>query len=155
MNQEQYLTVRDVSHRLSIGKSTVWAWTQSEKFPQPIRLSSRCTRWRLSDVLNWEKGKISLGTWSRVVEYRAGAFLHQLVVICIGLLSVWTQSKRRIVSLVNWRLAHNLSITILVCARSYRVTAILLSRVYAMNSMSNVYLGRTSMAQSNTISVWY
>jgi len=62
MNQEQYLTVRDVSHRLSIGKSTVWAWTQSEKFPQPIRLSSRCTRWRLSDVLNWEKGKISLGT---------------------------------------------------------------------------------------------
>lgn len=64
MIEEQFLTVKEVSQRLSIGRSTVWAWAYDDKFPKPVRLSSRCTRWRLSDIISWENSKASANdTW--------------------------------------------------------------------------------------------
>lgn len=63
---EQFLTVKEVCQRLSIGKSTVWAWSMENKFPKPVRLSTRCTRWRLSEIVLWERDMSSANddTWS-------------------------------------------------------------------------------------------
>lgn len=47
------LDVKQVAGLLNIGVSTVWALVKEGRFPEPIRLTSRCTRWRRSDVVAW------------------------------------------------------------------------------------------------------
>ena len=49
--QEEYWRVADISKIFSIGKSTVWKWTSDKKFPQPMKLSNKCTVWKKSEVL--------------------------------------------------------------------------------------------------------
>ncbi len=36
-----------------IGRSTIWAYVRDGRFPAPVRLGSRCTVWRESDVQSW------------------------------------------------------------------------------------------------------
>ena len=67
---EQFLTVKEVCQRLSIGKSTVWAWSMENRFPKPVLLSARCTRWRLSEIVVWERDMASANddSWSHEGE---------------------------------------------------------------------------------------
>ncbi len=51
---EAFLDVADMQARYGVGRSTVWAWAARTDFPKPIRLSEKCTRWRLSDLVAWE-----------------------------------------------------------------------------------------------------
>lgn len=44
------LTDRQVAAALSVSKSTVWRWVSEGRFPQPVRLAGKCTRWRKADV---------------------------------------------------------------------------------------------------------
>lgn len=53
---ERYLSDRQIAKRFDIHRTSPWKWAAQGKFPQPVRLSERVTRWRLSDVLAWEKG---------------------------------------------------------------------------------------------------
>ena len=53
-HSKQFLSDREVAERYSIGRSTVWRWITTRKFPAPVKLSPCCTRWRLSDLENWE-----------------------------------------------------------------------------------------------------
>jgi len=51
-----YLTDEQLAARYGVHRTTPWRWLKSDKaFPRPIRLSAGCTRWRLSEVLAWEK----------------------------------------------------------------------------------------------------
>ncbi|WP_132580202.1 AlpA family phage regulatory protein [Paralcaligenes ureilyticus] len=52
-NDDRLVTDREVAQLLSASRSWPWKLSSEGKFPQPIRLSSRCTRWRLSDVRIW------------------------------------------------------------------------------------------------------
>ena len=47
------LTVGQTARLCGIGPSTVWKYLAEGKFPQPLRISSRCTRWRFEDVKAW------------------------------------------------------------------------------------------------------
>lgn len=38
---------------LPIGKSTVWAWVKSGKFPKPIKLSETVTVWHNQEIWQW------------------------------------------------------------------------------------------------------
>lgn len=49
------LDVKQVAELLNIGASTVWALVKEGRFPEPIRLTSRCSRWKRSDVVAWSK----------------------------------------------------------------------------------------------------
>ena len=40
------LDVKQVAELLNIGVSTVWALVKVGRFPEPIRLTTRCSRWR-------------------------------------------------------------------------------------------------------------
>lgn len=51
-----YIRDTDLASRYEVDRTTIWRWSQSKtyKFPAPVKLSPGCTRWRLSDVEQWE-----------------------------------------------------------------------------------------------------
>lgn len=53
--QETDRFITDEETAFLIGASRSWPWklARDGKFPQPVKLSARCTRWRLSDVRAW------------------------------------------------------------------------------------------------------
>ena len=48
---ETFLRVKEVAARLSIGVSTWWGWVKAGKAPQGIKLGSRITVWRASEIM--------------------------------------------------------------------------------------------------------
>lgn len=54
---EVFLDVSDIQSRYGISRATAWNWAKEPDFPKPIRLSGKCTRWRLSDLTAWEAAK--------------------------------------------------------------------------------------------------
>lgn len=45
---------REVAVICGVSYHTVWRWTRElVGFPQPIRPSSKCTRWRASEIAEW------------------------------------------------------------------------------------------------------
>ena len=50
----QLLRAEDVASLLAVNRSTVWRLTQRVREPLPVvRISPRCTRFRLRDVERW------------------------------------------------------------------------------------------------------
>ncbi len=55
---ERYLSAKDVADRYSVHQASVWGWAKDDEcFPKPVKLSGRCTRWKLSDLLAWERNR--------------------------------------------------------------------------------------------------
>lgn len=53
-----YLSDRDLAARWGVVRQTPWDWTKSKpNFPQPVKLSERCTRWRLDEIEAWESAQ--------------------------------------------------------------------------------------------------
>ncbi|MBW2187062.1 MAG: AlpA family phage regulatory protein [Deltaproteobacteria bacterium] len=50
---ERFLRIKQLLEIVPLGKSTVWKLVAEGKFPQPIKLSERCTAWRESDIQQW------------------------------------------------------------------------------------------------------
>ncbi|RRQ20528.1 helix-turn-helix transcriptional regulator [Thiohalobacter thiocyanaticus] len=53
-----YISDRKLAERLEVSRATLWRWTAAGNFPQPIKLSPGCTRWRLEDVESWEADRL-------------------------------------------------------------------------------------------------
>jgi prophage regulatory protein len=54
------LRLRDVQHRVSLGRSTIYRWMDEGKFPRPHPISNHSIRWLESDIDKWIASKISL-----------------------------------------------------------------------------------------------
>lgn len=52
--QERYLTDKDVGARFGVCRQTVWRWIQKKTFPEPVKLTQKSTRWKLSDLVTYE-----------------------------------------------------------------------------------------------------
>ena len=52
-----FLNDKALAERFGVGRSTIWKWVGQGLFPRPVSLSPRCTRWRLSEVEEWEAAK--------------------------------------------------------------------------------------------------
>ncbi|ABI55992.1 helix-turn-helix transcriptional regulator [Alkalilimnicola ehrlichii] len=52
--QTTYLSLRQITERYNVHKSTAWRWVAAGRFPKPVKLSPGCTRWKLSDLEQWE-----------------------------------------------------------------------------------------------------
>lgn len=50
-----YLDAEALSVRYSVHVGTIWHWSKIGHLPAAVKLSKGCTRWRLSDLLEWEK----------------------------------------------------------------------------------------------------
>ena len=44
------LRANELSHDLSMGKTTIWAWVKEGKFSKPIKISPRMTVWSNADI---------------------------------------------------------------------------------------------------------
>lgn len=62
-----FVRVADIIKVIPVGKSTWWAGVKEGRFPQPVKLSTRTTAWRVEDIRAWmeEKANKSLGENSR------------------------------------------------------------------------------------------
>ena len=49
----ELLSVKDVSRRLRISERTIWSMLSAGAMPRPLRVGSRLTRWRASDLDRW------------------------------------------------------------------------------------------------------
>jgi prophage regulatory protein len=41
-------------------RATHWRYCKDKKFPQPVKLSSRVTAWRVGDVRAWMKSRVEV-----------------------------------------------------------------------------------------------
>lgn len=55
---EKLIRIPRVMELIGIKKSTVWLWVKQEKLPKPIKLSSRVTVWRESEILQFIQASI-------------------------------------------------------------------------------------------------
>lgn len=52
---ETYLRDTDLATRYRVARNTIWRWLrQRDGMPRPVRLSAGCSRWRLSEIEEWE-----------------------------------------------------------------------------------------------------
>ena len=45
-----FLRLNQVLELIPVGRSTWWAGVKDGRFPQPVKISPRCTAWRAEDV---------------------------------------------------------------------------------------------------------
>lgn len=50
-----FLTDLDVAHRFRVTRQTIWRWAGSGHFPAPLKLSAGTSRWRLDEILAFER----------------------------------------------------------------------------------------------------
>lgn len=55
MYPPSYLSDKQLAERYQIARVSVWRWIKENHFPKPVKLGPGCTRWRYSDILEWEK----------------------------------------------------------------------------------------------------
>lgn len=51
--KDALLKLRQVSLMTGLSRSSVYALLKRGKFPEPVRLGKRCTRWRLPSIEGW------------------------------------------------------------------------------------------------------
>lgn len=51
---ESYASDRELADRYGKSRASIWRWPNSIGFPSPVKLSPGCTRWKMSEVLEWE-----------------------------------------------------------------------------------------------------
>nr|WP_058989179.1 AlpA family phage regulatory protein [Acetobacter senegalensis] len=47
------LDIKEVIKRTSLSRTTIWRRLKSKSFPEPVRLSEQCVRWRADEVDSW------------------------------------------------------------------------------------------------------
>lgn len=53
----EYVSDKFCSIRYEISRATWWRWVREGHAPKPYRFTSQCTRWKLSDVMDWEASR--------------------------------------------------------------------------------------------------
>ena len=52
---ETYISDSQLAARYGVHRSTPWRWAKTDAtFPQPVKLSPQCSRWKLSEIEAWE-----------------------------------------------------------------------------------------------------
>ena len=49
-----YLTDKQVAARYGVSRVTPWRWAKESDFPNPVQLTTGCTRWELVALEKWE-----------------------------------------------------------------------------------------------------
>jgi predicted DNA-binding transcriptional regulator AlpA len=53
---DAYTSDTQLAARYGVHRATIWRWTNTDpQFPQPVKLSAQCTRWRVSQIEAWEQ----------------------------------------------------------------------------------------------------
>lgn len=53
--KERYLSDRLVAKRYAVSRATIWRWVATmPKFPKPVKVSPGASRWKISELVNFE-----------------------------------------------------------------------------------------------------
>ena len=53
---ETFISDTQLAARYGVHRSTPWRWAKTDTaFPQPVKLSPQCSRWKLSEIEAWEQ----------------------------------------------------------------------------------------------------
>lgn len=53
-----YLSDKQIAARFGVSRPAIWKWAKTlSGFPQPVRLTPGCTRWKLADIEQWERSR--------------------------------------------------------------------------------------------------
>lgn len=56
---ETYLSDTQIAKRYSVHRSTIWRWRKDGiGFPEPVKIGHQATRWKLSEIEDWEAGRV-------------------------------------------------------------------------------------------------
>lgn len=55
----KYLSDKHLAERYEVARATIWRWVREGKFPSPFKIQG-CTRWKLSDIEQWEEKQEAL-----------------------------------------------------------------------------------------------
>lgn len=47
------IRLKEVQHRVGLGRSTIYRWMAEGKFPKPIRLGGYAVAWKQEDIDDW------------------------------------------------------------------------------------------------------
>lgn len=47
------IRLKDVQHRVGLGRSTIYRWMAEGKFPKPVQLGGYAVAWAEDDIQNW------------------------------------------------------------------------------------------------------
>lgn len=53
------IRLKEVQHRVGLGRSTIYRWMAEGKFPKPKKLGCHIAAWDEMDILNWLSEKLS------------------------------------------------------------------------------------------------
>lgn len=52
------IRLKEVQHRVGLGRSTIYRWMAEGKFPKPVQLGGYAVAWALEDVESWISGRL-------------------------------------------------------------------------------------------------
>ena len=47
------IRIKEVQHRVGLGRSTIYRWMAKGKFPKPVQLGGYTIAWKESDIDSW------------------------------------------------------------------------------------------------------
>lgn len=53
------LRLREVQHRVGLGRSTIYRWMDEGKFPRPYSIGDYAVRWLESEIEQWIESKLN------------------------------------------------------------------------------------------------
>jgi prophage regulatory protein len=51
------IRLKEVQHRVGLGRSTIYRWMAEGKFPEPVRLGAHAVAWAQDDIGEWIAGR--------------------------------------------------------------------------------------------------
>ena len=57
MTNTLYVSDKQVADRYGVSRETIWRWKREGDFPKAVKLSRGMTRWRISDLEEWERSR--------------------------------------------------------------------------------------------------
>lgn len=53
LRSTRLIRIKEVQHRVGLGRSTIYRWMAQGKFPRPVRLGNYSVAWEEGAVENW------------------------------------------------------------------------------------------------------
>ena len=53
------IRLKEVQHRVGLGRSTIYRWMAEDKFPKPVQLGGYAVAWAEADIDKWISSRVS------------------------------------------------------------------------------------------------